>query len=79
MELSDEDMERTISSRANDIQKTADEKHDRTMRLENKISGRDENAYMIILENANEQTVQLATTETSHISPIRLKKQTRHE
>jgi len=76
-EFSDEDMEETTSSRANkdDIQKTADEKHDRTMRLENQISGTDEeDAYTIILENAHEQARQLATTEKSHISPIRFKK-----
>jgi len=77
MELSDEDMEGTTSSRTNkdDMQKTVDEKHNRTMRLENQISGRnEEDAYTIVIENANEQAAQLATTEKSHISPIRLKK-----
>jgi len=77
MELSDEDMEGTTSSQTNkdDIQKTADEKHNRTMRLENQKSGRnEEDAYTIIIENANKQEAQLSTTEKSHISPIRLKK-----
>jgi hypothetical protein len=77
MELADEDMEGITSSRTNkdDIQKTADEKHNRTMRLENHISGRnEEDAYTIIIENANEQEAQLTTTGKSHISPIRLKK-----
>jgi hypothetical protein len=44
MELSDEDVDGTTISIANkdDIQKTTNRKHNRTMRMENQISGRDD-------------------------------------
>jgi hypothetical protein len=60
-ELSDKDMERPTSSRTNkdDIQETTDEKQNRTMRLQNQRWGRrEEDAYTIIIENANERAEQ---------------------
>jgi hypothetical protein len=57
------------------VQQTEDGKHDRTMRLENEMSERDEEeAYTVILEKTHVQAGQLATTDNPQISPIRLKK-----
>jgi hypothetical protein len=67
MELSDENVDGTTISTANknDIQQTDDGKHDRTMRLENQMSGRDEEeAYTVILEKTYVKARQLATTDT---------------
>jgi hypothetical protein len=77
MELSDENREGPTSSRTNkdDTRETTDEKQNRTMRLENQRSGRsEEDAYTIMIKNANEQAEQNTTTGKSHISPIHLKK-----
>jgi hypothetical protein len=64
MELSDEDVNGTTISTANkdDIQQIEDGKHDRTMRLENQMSWRDEEeAYTVILEKTHVRTTSRAT------------------